>query len=669
MPEGQYFSLCDVILPGMGGQTRALLMRSRLLAQHAGVEPTLLTFDPRTDFPRTRAKLRESGELVDPMRLLNIFEWYRENSIDHLPTLAALQEIDGFDPEDELHPDGTVYFTKYVHKRTRGEVIRDYRRPDGSVFVRVPVGPAADTGTTTETTLVNSSGQVVGSWPRQGGWRQRWIMSLTAPGKRAFIISDSRFSLAHILPMPDERFHTLHLMHNIHVQAPRRWNAPIQPTYVKLLASIKHLDGLVTLTSTQRDDVAARFGATSNLYVVPNPVELPTRPDPLPPREGQRFAIVSRFEGQKHLQDAIRAFALVLKEEPDAILDIYGDGSLRLALEREIAEQGVADSVFLRGHDPRAREALWTATGFLMTSLFEGYPLATLESFSHGCPVISYDIKYGPREQITQGVDGYLVAAGDTQGMADRIVELIRDPELAARMSEASFVKAAKHDYTAFLNDWRIALEGAIAAKQRRTTLESVKLNVRTLGYARPFRLPPRFAGFPFIGRLARTHASSAAWRDSRRLEFAAKLEVEGHSAQSSLDSAVVTLDAVGNGAGPVVPIPMDVRRSGTTFSLATTLDLGDVFQGMDEVTRSAQLRLRLVWENSSWEKTLSRPRKMEPNYEVSFSGKGEIVTESREVCSPLGWCPCQRSKCLQDSISASADGSWPLAADRPEQS
>ena len=31
---------------------------------------------------------------------------------------------------------------------------------------------------------------------------------------------------------------------------------------------------------------------------------------------------------------------------------------------------------------------------------------------SHGCPVISYDIKYGPREQITDGVDGFLTPAG-----------------------------------------------------------------------------------------------------------------------------------------------------------------------------------------------------------------------------------------------------------------
>ena len=47
-----------------------------------------------------------------------------------------------------------------------------------------------------------------------------------------------------------------------------------------------------------------------------------------------------------------------------------------------------------------------------MTSSFEGYPLSTLESMSRGCPVVSYDIKYGPREQITDGVDGFLVPRG-----------------------------------------------------------------------------------------------------------------------------------------------------------------------------------------------------------------------------------------------------------------
>jgi hypothetical protein len=316
----------------------------------------------------------------------------------------------------------------------------------------------------------------------------------------------------------------------------------------------------------------------------------------------------------------------VLKEEPDATLDIYGDGQLRVALEREIADQGVADSVFLRGHDPRAREALWTATGFLMTSRFEGYPLATLESLSHGCPVISYDIKYGPSQQITHDVDGFLVEAGDIRGMADRIVELIRNPELVARMSGAALDKAGQHDYRAFLRDWRAVLDGVIAARPRRTTLDSVTLKVTRLGYVSPFRVPGVFARLPLLRRLARVRSSSGAWRRPRKLEFAARLRVDGHSPLSTVDSAVVTLDAVGDGAGAEVSIPMRIGRSNATFRLAATIDLAEVFSGMGDAGRSARLRLRLVWENSRWEKTLSRPRRMEPNFEVSFSGKGEIV-------------------------------------------
>jgi poly(glycerol-phosphate) alpha-glucosyltransferase len=627
MPEGQYFSISGRIPPGTGGQTRAVLMRNRLFAQRAGIEPTLLTFDITPTYPHTREVLRGQGQLVDPMRLLNIFEWYRESNLEDLPpTGEALPEISGFDAVDEAHPDGSVYVTKYVHTRGRSDVIHDYRRPDGSVFVRCPANfGLGTTRPVTDTFVVNSSGQPVGRWPTVAGWRQNWVMSLAKPDRPVFIISDSREMVVDLLPMPDERFHVMHLMHNIHLQAPRRWNSPIQPTYVQLFQSMEQLDGLVTLTRTQLDDVAARFGPTSNLYVVPNPVDIPSPPDPLPSRERQRFAVVSRFEGQKRLEDAVRAFTLVLKEEPGATLDIYGDGSLRVALEQEIADQRVADSVFLRGHDPRAREALWTATGFLMTSRFEGYPLATLESLSHGCPVISYDIKYGPSQQITHGVDGYLIPAGDTQAMADRIVELIRNPDVVTRMSEAALDKAAQHDHQAFLNDWQAVLDGVIAAKQRRTTLDSVTLKTTRLGYLRAIRLPAAVARFPVLRRLARPQASSRAWRAPRKLEFMARLEVDGHSPESSLDSAVVTLDAVGDGGGAVVAIPMRVGRSDTTFQLIATVDLDEVFRAMDEACRSVRLRLRLVWENSSWEKTLSRPRRMEPNYEVSFSGTGEI--------------------------------------------
>lgn len=641
LPEGQYFSLSGMITAGTGGQTRALLMRNRLLAQRAGIAPTLLTFDSVQHYPRIRAALRENGQLVDPMRLLNIFEWFRENDVDHLPTTGdPLPEIDGFDRVDDTHPDGGVYRTRYVHRHRLEDVAHDYRRADGSVYLRVPAGQYTDTSSS-PTVLMNSQGYPVGSWPTEGGWRRHWITSLAEPGRRVFIISDSRFAVQNIMPTPDGPFHVVHLMHNLHLLGAQRWNATVKSTYLPLLENIGQLDGLVTLTVRQQDDVAARYGATTNLYVVPNPVELPARPVPMPARERRRFVVLARLERQKRLDDAVRAFALVLREEPDATLDIYGDGSARDALEKEIAALGVQDSVILRGHDSRARETLWSATGFLMTSRFEGYPLATLESMSHGCPVIGYDIKYGPREQITHGVDGYLVDAGDTQGLANRVVELIRNPELVATMSEAAFGKASEHDHAAFLEDWRATLEGVVAAKERRTALESVTLKVTRLGYARRLRLGDRFAGVPVIGRLARTHAASGAFRGPRTVEFKGRLEVDGRSPRSTPERAVVTLEAVDDQSGSIAVLPLDVRRSGTTFRLSATVDLGDVFRDLDDATRSVRLRLRLVWENSCWETTLSRPRRMEPNYEVSFSGTGTISL-NRGRAAPRGGSPAR---------------------------
>jgi hypothetical protein len=210
--------------------------------------------------------------------------------------------------------------------------------------------------------------------------------------------------------------------------------------------------------------------------------------------------------------------------------------------------------------------------------------------------------------------------------MADRIVELIRQPDLVASMSEAALAKAAQHGHEAFLGDWRKVLEGVIAKKDRRTHLESVTVRVSRLGYVRPLRLPAAFGRLPVIGRLARTQSASAAWRSPRKFEVAARLTVDGHSKAATLDSAVVTLEAVAEGLGAIAALPLEVRRSGATFQIATTFDLAEVFKNLDDAARSVRLRLRLVWENSSWETHLTRPRRMEPNYEVSFSGTGELA-------------------------------------------
>jgi hypothetical protein len=347
------------------------------------------------------------------------------------------------------------------------------------------------------------------------------------------------------------------------------------------------------------------------------------------------FAVVARLEPQKQLEQAIQAFALVLDEEPEARLDIYGDGSRQIQLQREIARLGVGDSVTMKGHDPRARDSLWTASGFLLTSLFEGFPLAPLESLSFGCPVIAYDVKYGLREQVTDDVDGFLVPPGDIRGMADRILQMIRDPQLVSRLSEAAFVKAKANDHEAFLKQWRRTLNTVVRNKDRRTHIESVKLTVTQLGYdhgiAAPIqplvkRLPDRLRLLRLAGQVAGNLSASASFRTGPTIHFAGKLTVVGSSKVAALDDAVITLDGIVDSSGAIVSIPISSSRSDDTFDVSASIDVERCFRSAGAKAATLRLRLRLVWNNSSWETYLGRPKAWTANYEASFAATGELT-------------------------------------------
>ena len=64
-----------------GGMTTALLQRSRAFVRLGGVPVDVLTFDARPDYDDVRARLRERGELIDGVRLLNLYEWLREHPL------------------------------------------------------------------------------------------------------------------------------------------------------------------------------------------------------------------------------------------------------------------------------------------------------------------------------------------------------------------------------------------------------------------------------------------------------------------------------------------------------------------------------------------------------------------------------------------------------------
>ena len=79
LPQGRYLSCVFEVRANAGGQTRAMLMRNRILAHEGGVRPELLTLGPAPDHALRRERLLEQGLLLEEIPLLNIYEHYRDH--------------------------------------------------------------------------------------------------------------------------------------------------------------------------------------------------------------------------------------------------------------------------------------------------------------------------------------------------------------------------------------------------------------------------------------------------------------------------------------------------------------------------------------------------------------------------------------------------------------
>lgn len=73
-----------------------------------------------------------------------------------------------------------------------------------------------------------------------------------------------------------------------------------------------------------------------------------------------------------------------------------------------------------------------------MTSRFEGFALVLLEAKAFGLPIASFDIRNGPNEIVSNGVDGYIVPPFDISMFAEKLKVLIKDDKLRAHFTEDS---------------------------------------------------------------------------------------------------------------------------------------------------------------------------------------------------------------------------------------
>ncbi len=145
---------------------------------------------------------------------------------------------------------------------------------------------------------------------------------------------------------------------------------------------------------------------------------------------------IGRLVYQKAHEVLISAMLIVLKEYPTVKLGICGDGVLREILEDQIKSHQLEGAVRLWGRQDNVAKFLAAADIFVLPSRWEGLPIAVLEAMSAGLPIIATKVE-GVDEVIDEGVHGFLVPVEDADALAQAILQLLRDPQLRARMGAA----------------------------------------------------------------------------------------------------------------------------------------------------------------------------------------------------------------------------------------
>jgi phosphatidylinositol alpha-1,6-mannosyltransferase len=152
---------------------------------------------------------------------------------------------------------------------------------------------------------------------------------------------------------------------------------------------------------------------------------------------------VSRLVPRKGQDTLIRALPAVRRAVPEAALLIVGGGPYRSTLERLAREQGVADAVTITGTVPWSELPAHFAAGdvFAMPCRtrrggldVEGLGIVYLEGSATGLPVIAGDSGGAP-DAVLPGETGYVVSS--LTQLAERLVELLRDPAAARAMGAA----------------------------------------------------------------------------------------------------------------------------------------------------------------------------------------------------------------------------------------
>ncbi|HEX4812011.1 MAG TPA: glycosyltransferase family 4 protein [Nonomuraea sp.] len=226
----------------------------------------------------------------------------------------------------------------------------------------------------------------------------------------------------------------------------------------------RRLDALVTLTKADLRDYRETLPK--------KPRKLARIPNAVPPMTGgtskldAKVAIaVGRMTRIKGFHRLITAWETVAAAHPDWTLRIFGAGPQEENLRRQVAEAGLEGRVELPGPTSDVGAELEKASIYVLSSRHEGFPMTILEAMAKGLAIVSFNSPHGPKEMITDEVDGLLVKPRTNANLAAAVIRVIEDEQLRRDLAGRALETARTYDVDTIGQQWDALLAELLARR------------------------------------------------------------------------------------------------------------------------------------------------------------------------------------------------------------
>ena len=210
---------------------------------------------------------------------------------------------------------------------------------------------------------------------------------------------------------------------------------------------LRKLNRFIVLTHEDKE----KWTGIKNVEVIPNPLcSIPSQHSLL---QDKRVIAVGRYAYQKGFDLLLNAWKHVVDKHSDWKLTIYGSGE-RTPYINLAKDLGIESNCCLEASVSNIISKYQESSMLVFSSRFEGFGMVLLEAMSCGVPCVSFACPCGPKDIITDGVNGYLVEPENVETLAERICHLIENKVLRKNMGKSASSSVLKYDINIIGQQW-----------------------------------------------------------------------------------------------------------------------------------------------------------------------------------------------------------------------